>query len=98
MSYAIRTDRVRLILLVKRKPGVSKEEFSRHWTEVHGPLFAGLDIVKKNLLKYEQAHRNDKIAESLQAGGLAVAEWDGMVVFEGESYEKVMEVRSCANR
>ncbi|KAJ7624329.1 hypothetical protein DFH06DRAFT_1230187 [Mycena polygramma] len=92
MSFAIRTDRVRLVLLVKRKPGVSKEEFTRHWTEIHGPLFTGLDIVKKNLLKYEQAHRNDKMSESLQAGGLPGAEWDGMAIFEGESYEKVMEV------
>jgi hypothetical protein len=54
MSYTFRPDRVRLAVLIKRKPGMSVEEFGRYWAEVHGPLFTSLDIVKKNLVKYEQ--------------------------------------------
>ncbi|KAJ7624108.1 hypothetical protein DFH06DRAFT_1340144 [Mycena polygramma] len=91
MSFAVRTDRVRLVLLVKRKPGLSKEEFSHHWVEVHGPLFPKLDIVRKNILKYEQAHLNEKMQEYFRVGSLTAAEWDGMVTFESESYEKIME-------
>jgi hypothetical protein len=54
MSYTFRPDRVRLAILMKRKPGMSKEEFSRYWAEVHSPLFTSLDIVKANIVKYEQ--------------------------------------------
>jgi hypothetical protein len=30
MSYTFRSDRVRLAILLKRKPGMSKEDFSRY--------------------------------------------------------------------
>jgi hypothetical protein len=43
MSFTIRTDRVRLAMLCKRKAGTTKEEFSRYWREVHGPLLVALD-------------------------------------------------------
>jgi uncharacterized protein (TIGR02118 family) len=32
------TPLVKLLLLVRRKPGLSPEEFDRHWRELHGPL------------------------------------------------------------
>ena len=50
----VRKDRVRLIGLMAKKPGLSDEEFFKHWHEVHGPLFSNLEVTKKNLLKYEQ--------------------------------------------
>ncbi|KAJ6571269.1 hypothetical protein B0H19DRAFT_1064384 [Mycena capillaripes] len=92
MSFTFRTDRVRIALLMKRKPGMSKDEFSRYWREVHGPLFVGLEIAKSRLLKYEQAHVNDGMLQSIVGAGLQVAEWDGMAILEGESYEKLMEI------
>jgi hypothetical protein len=48
------TKRVRLYCTMHKKDGMSQEEFYRYWHDVHGQLFASLDIVKKNLLKYEQ--------------------------------------------
>ncbi|KAJ7723221.1 hypothetical protein B0H16DRAFT_1787919 [Mycena metata] len=92
MSSEFRPDRVRLAIMVIRKSGVSKEEFSRYWAEVDGPLFASLDIAKRSLLKYEQGHCNTTVFRSLQAAGMKVVECDGMVVFEAESYEKITEV------
>ncbi|KAJ7749714.1 hypothetical protein B0H16DRAFT_1551135 [Mycena metata] len=92
MTSSFRTDRVRLAILVKRKPGTSKEEFSRYWAEVHGPLFASLPIAKSSIMKYEQAHANTAALQSLQAAGLKALEGDGMVIFEAESYEKIIEV------
>ncbi|KAJ6571157.1 hypothetical protein B0H19DRAFT_1129310 [Mycena capillaripes] len=83
---------------------------NRYWMEVHGPLFASLDIAKANLLKYEQvcssptesssrfaelvhkAHTNDQMLQSISKAGFKVAEWDGMAIFEAESYEKLMEI------
>ena len=37
-----------------KKEGLTDAEFFKYWHEVHGPLFAGLEITKKNILKYEQ--------------------------------------------
>ncbi|KAJ7678933.1 hypothetical protein DFH06DRAFT_975016 [Mycena polygramma] len=91
MSF--RTDRVRLVALLKRKPSLSKEEFHKYWAEKHGPLFSSLEIVKTNLLKYEQAHTNDAVLQQVtQKMGAPMSEWDGMAIFEGESLAKIFEV------
>lgn len=50
----VRKDRVCLLAFMAKKPGMTDDEFFKYWHEVHGPLFANLDIVKKNILKYEQ--------------------------------------------
>lgn len=49
-----RKDRYRVSSLLVKKNGMTDEEFFTYWRDVHGPLFAGLEIVKKNLIKYEQ--------------------------------------------
>ncbi len=50
----VRKDRVRLVGFMAKKEGLSDAEFYRYWHEVHGPVFANLEIVKKNILKFEQ--------------------------------------------
>lgn len=50
----LRQDRVRLIALIKKADGVSKEEFSRYWAEEHSHIFKANPVAQKNLLKYEQ--------------------------------------------
>ncbi|KAF5385132.1 hypothetical protein D9615_000971 [Tricholomella constricta] len=96
MSIPFRTDRVRIIIFVKRKPGLSKEEFSRYWKGPHAELFTSLETVKKNVIKYEQAHVNDKYitAPQAMAMGLTAPDWDGFAVFDAESYDKLFEVFS----
>lgn len=49
-----RKDRYRVSSLLVKKNGMTDEEFFTYWRDIHGPLFAGLEIVKKNLIKYEQ--------------------------------------------
>lgn len=49
----MRTDRIRVILNVKKLDNLSKEEFTRMWFE-YGEAFKALPIVQKNLVKYEQ--------------------------------------------
>jgi uncharacterized protein (TIGR02118 family) len=31
---------IKVMVMVKRKPGISREEFYKYWKEVHGPLMA----------------------------------------------------------
>ena len=50
----VRSDRVRMIAIVFRKPGMSAEDFQRYWREDHSQLLASTTIAKRNLLKYEQ--------------------------------------------
>ncbi|KAG7100204.1 hypothetical protein E1B28_001979 [Marasmius oreades] len=55
-----------------------------------------LEITKKNILKYEQLHVNqewkERLSESQNSGRTRVPDYDGVVVFEGESLEKIAEV------
>jgi uncharacterized protein (TIGR02118 family) len=47
---------VKLISMFKRLPGLTPEEFHRHWREVHGPLVASTKS-GSHALRYEQNHR-----------------------------------------
>jgi hypothetical protein len=40
-----------LVALLPRKPGMSKEDFHRHWRERHGPLV--VEALGKHLQRYE---------------------------------------------
>lgn len=53
-SHLVQPVRARVSAVFYPKEGITYEEFVRHWVEVHGKLFMALDIVKKNLTKYEQ--------------------------------------------
>ncbi|KII93020.1 hypothetical protein PLICRDRAFT_100963 [Plicaturopsis crispa FD-325 SS-3] len=86
---SIRTDRVRAVICFKRKEGLSKEEFDAYWLEHHAPLFSSVAIVKKNILKYEQAHLSEA---AQQASSLPTLPFDGIVTLETESFEKLLEV------
>ncbi|KAG6840743.1 hypothetical protein C0991_004652 [Blastosporella zonata] len=108
----IRTDRVRVLLFMKRKDGSTPEEFSEYWRTTHAKLFMTLDIVKSNVLKYEQvragplrlffpkclcqilqAHTDSKwLSVPSTAMGLTASEWDGVLILDGESFEKLFAV------
>lgn len=45
---------VRLICLLKRKPGMSVEEFREHWHERHGPLITATPAIAQHVVLYEQ--------------------------------------------
>ncbi|HLG92206.1 MAG TPA: EthD domain-containing protein [Acidimicrobiales bacterium] len=47
---------VKLICFLRRKPGLTAEEFHRYWREHHGPLVASTRS-GQHALRYEQNHR-----------------------------------------
>lgn len=55
MAQSIRPDYAHLLFLLKRKEGLTWEQFSNYWHETHAKLFVSLEIVKSNILAYEQA-------------------------------------------
>ncbi|KAG6806978.1 hypothetical protein H0H92_009304 [Tricholoma furcatifolium] len=78
------SDRSRLLFFLKRKHGISREEFGNYWRGSHAKLFLGLEIVQKNAITYQQA-------PSLM--NLPTEEaWDGIVLLDGNSYDDLFAV------
>jgi uncharacterized protein (TIGR02118 family) len=67
-----------LVALLPRKPGMSKEDFHRHWRERHGPLV--VETLGSYLKSYEQYHR---LPDGMGSGD----EWDGIAIQRYESEE-----------
>ncbi len=47
---------VKLIGCLKRKPGMTSEEFHRYWKETHGPLVQNVPEFWQYIRKYVQSH------------------------------------------
>ncbi len=78
---------VKVMGMVKRKKGISLEEFSKYWSEKHAPL--GLEILPRelNIIRYVQNY-------ALNMDGSGEAPFDGIVEFcfeDMESFQKWME-------
>ncbi|KAI0769380.1 hypothetical protein BD413DRAFT_604961 [Trametes elegans] len=91
---SVRTDRVRLAVLMAPKPGLSFEEFDRYWLNVHANIFSSIAIAKKNLLKYEQFHLDPAYESVIEAQSLAKSKsrFRGIAIFEATSLDKIFEV------
>ncbi len=48
---------IKLVCFFRRKPGLSREDFHRHWRDAHGPLIAGTPELARHIVRYEQNHR-----------------------------------------
>jgi uncharacterized protein (TIGR02118 family) len=64
---------LKLIACLKRKSGITREEFSRHWREIHGPLVTSVPEFMRHVRKYVQCH----IAKDSAPLG-ASSEFDGV--------------------
>lgn len=62
---------VKLVAFLKRKPGMTPEQFYDHWENHHGPLIANTPELARHIVRYEQHRRT------------AHAEWMGTAGFDG---------------
>jgi uncharacterized protein (TIGR02118 family) len=79
---------IRIVFLLRRKPGMSLGEFHRYWREEHGPLVAGHQQ-RIGALRYTQSHRlEDTTNERMAAarGGMEPP-YDGVAELWWESEE-----------
>jgi len=83
---------IRLIALMTRLPHVSFEQFDRHWGEIHKPLIESLPAVKSGLVKYKQFHISPETNAALAAKGLPVMPYDGIVEWEAEKLEDILDL------
>ncbi|KAG6843995.1 hypothetical protein H0H87_010886 [Tephrocybe sp. NHM501043] len=81
----IRTDRARILVFMKRKEGITHEEFSTYWRGTHAKLFMSLNIAHTDI---------NWVTVPQTAMGLTAPDWDGILILEGENFEKLFAVSS----
>jgi uncharacterized protein (TIGR02118 family) len=84
---------IRLVFLLRRKPGMSLADFQRYWREVHGPLVASFQT-KLDVLRYVQVHTLEDPANdaSAKARGGMEPPYDGVAELWWESEESLAAV------
>ncbi|CAL1696218.1 unnamed protein product [Somion occarium] len=81
---------IRVVFLIKRRPDLTHEQFSEHWSKNHGRIFTSLKIVKENIIRYNQFHILEQPSEELVKIGLPVAPYDGAAEFTVEKLEDLL--------
>ena len=69
---------IKMICFIKRKVGLSLEDFREHWLHSHGPLVASLPDFRRHIVRYEQNCRLDSDYERDE--GSASEGFDGVTV------------------
>ncbi|KIW99161.1 uncharacterized protein Z519_00824 [Cladophialophora bantiana CBS 173.52] len=82
---ATKTKVLRVSMYLKRKPGLTEEQFNHYWSHVHGPLVRPL-VEKYGILKYTQYHTSSTVQEATmdawpELKALDVTPYDGVAEF-----------------
>ncbi|KIY68909.1 hypothetical protein CYLTODRAFT_443062 [Cylindrobasidium torrendii FP15055 ss-10] len=87
-----KSERARLLVLVKRKAGTTKEEFCEYWWKQHSPtMFA--HIPEPSFRRFDQMHVNDEInAQLAKFGAKTTNQWDGIALIEAASWEELFKI------
>ena len=89
---------IRITFLLRKKKGLSAEEFYRYWREEHGPLVASF-ARKLNMLRYVQVHTlHDEPANAAMGaarGGMEPV-YDGVAEVWFENHEALVAATSTA--
>jgi uncharacterized protein (TIGR02118 family) len=85
---------IKVIGLLRRKPGISREEFLRYWKDHHGALAMRVPEFARHVRKYVQVHRVSIPAldaqERYNQSGLPM-EYDGAVEMWFDSPETMQK-------
>jgi len=79
---------VKLSVLIKRKRGMTAEEFHRYWKEKHGPLAMGVEDFTRHIRKYVQCHQLPPEALRHMDHGPA-SQFDGIVELWADSVDEL---------
>ena len=76
---------VKMFALLRRRQGMSVEEFRDHWRDVHGPLIRNTPELARHIVRYEQhpRHRPDALSGTDGVDGVAVQWFDSIDDFLG---------------
>lgn len=79
---------IKIIMIVKRKQGISRDEFYKYWKDVHGPLVAKHIPYMK---KYVQNHFVEIPGNEYEGDGIIETWYDDI-----ESFQKSLEFNKTA--
>ncbi len=76
---------VKMFALLRRREGLSVEEFRAHWRDVHGPLIRDTPELARHIVRYEQhpRHRPDALSGTDGVDGVAVQWFESIDDFLG---------------
>jgi hypothetical protein len=65
---------VKMFALLRRRPGLTHDEFVAHWRDNHGPLIRDTPELARHIVRYEQhpRHRDDALSGTDGVDGVAV--------------------------
>ena len=64
---------VKIVAFLRRRDGLTREEFSHHWEHVHAPVFLGVPEIDEHVTKYVQNHVTERFT------GVMGEHYDGVV-------------------
>jgi uncharacterized protein (TIGR02118 family) len=65
---------IKLVVFLKRKDGMSREEFYDHWENHHAPLIASTPELARHIIRYEQLRR------TTDAAWMGTEDYDGITM------------------
>ncbi len=77
---------VKVSVMLKRKPGMSAQEFHRYWKDVHGPLVLGVTELMRHFHKYVQSHAIDAGLSNTPGGS---GQYDGVAELWADNLDEV---------
>jgi uncharacterized protein (TIGR02118 family) len=82
---------IKVIVVVKRKPGISREEFYKYWENVHGPLVAKHI---PGLRKYIQNHFIEVPGQEYEGDGIIETWYDDIAAWrKSMEFNKTKEAK-----
>jgi uncharacterized protein (TIGR02118 family) len=86
---------IKIVFCLRRKPGLSFEEFQRYWREDHAALVSRHASTLK-IRRYVQSHtfHDPRIAAGAAARGSSIAAYDGVAELWWESIDDLIEATS----
>jgi uncharacterized protein (TIGR02118 family) len=71
---------IKLVYCISRRPGMSLEEFSRYWREVHGPIGRRIPGLRRLVQSHPVSHPSDMSPPAFD--GMAELWFDDIAAFE----------------
>jgi len=82
---------IKLVFCLRRKDGLSREEFQTYWRETHAPLVASV-AETLNIRRYVQVHTADTpMNAAIRASRQGPEEYDGVAELWWDSVESLAE-------
>ena len=81
---------IKVFEFLRRRPGMSRDEFHTYWRDVHGPMLADEPDLRRHIARYELNHRLPEDSErDRQEGEFDDVGWDGVAVLWFDSVDEM---------